>query len=87
MSHDPKVSRISRDQGAAFTVAIVELFVVGRADHPDLVGTPGVHTSFTQDARDGRGEVFVQIELHAAPVSAASALSAMSALISSGHAR
>ncbi len=82
----PKISRISRDQRATFTRAVVELFSVGRADHPHLVGTLDVHPAFTKDARDDRREVLVEIDLHAAPVSA-SALSAMSSLISSGQAR
>lgn len=82
----PKVTRVSRHEHAALAGGVVQLFPVGSADHSRLVGAPRVEAPVPKDASDGRREILVEIEPHAAPVSA-SALSAISWSISSGHAR
>ena len=65
LGEDYEMASVSCDQAPALSRGMGELLPVGQFDVPHVVSTQCVNPSPTEALSDLRGEVLIQIELHA----------------------
>lgn len=65
LSQEDEVAGISGDQRSSLAHGKGELIPIGKLDVASLYGTDGVKASLAKPLGDPRGQVLIQVELHA----------------------